>query len=336
MKTAVIVATYNGEKYIREQLESIVGQTQKPDKIFIFDDCSEDNTSKICGEYAKETDSRGGAGLIELYQNKTNLGYRKNFEQAVLAAKDYDVIFFADQDDWWFPDKVEIVTAEFEHSENLVLFFSDAYLADESLNIDENKSLFHERFSPAKKRKYAEAPESVLLYGRFVAGCTMAIRNTIIERVVPLSRIWAHDEWIAAIAVLCGDVKYTDRKLIKYRLHPAQTIGIRQNDAVRHRGLNKIRYAISPEAADEKLVLFNKKLTKFRDLRNFLVSHQDFRTEEYACLNDTIAFIESIKRNYSRNLFSKLLFFLCNNLNGRFRDFEYPFSQRVRDIFVHL
>src|SRR4030067_269521 len=94
----VVLCTYNGEKYLREQLDSILCQTRAPDQILILDDCSNDRTIEIIENFLKKD------GRIRLIRNETNLGYARNFEKGISLCET-DFIALSDQDDIWFNDK---------------------------------------------------------------------------------------------------------------------------------------------------------------------------------------------------------------------------------------
>lgn len=129
MKASVALCTYNGAKYIYEQLKSIVEQIQLPDELVICDDASTDETVDIINKFKENCNIK-----IKLYINKQNLGFRKNFEKCISLCSN-DIIFLCDQDDIWLPDKVKIFMQAFESDSNLVYAFSDAYVVDEFDNI---------------------------------------------------------------------------------------------------------------------------------------------------------------------------------------------------------
>ena len=117
MKTSVVLSSYNGEKYIREQLESLYIQTIQPDEVLIFDDCSEDKTSDIIREFIKDKELDG---RWSLEVNEENLGWRKNFVNAICHASG-DVIFLCDQDDIWQNTKIEKCIKQMENKDVLLL-----------------------------------------------------------------------------------------------------------------------------------------------------------------------------------------------------------------------
>ena len=113
---SVAMTTYNGERYIKEQLESIINQTRKVDEIIIFDDCSKDKTVQIIREAIKETEIK-----IFLTVNEKNVGYIENFRRAIEKSTG-DYIFLCDQDDVWMNDKVEKMLDIMEKYDIRVLF----------------------------------------------------------------------------------------------------------------------------------------------------------------------------------------------------------------------
>lgn len=133
---SVAMCTFNGEKYIKEQIESIINQSLVPDEIIICDDCSKDNTVNII----KET-LDNWSGKVYLVVNEKNLGYRKNFEKAISLCHG-DIIFLSDQDDVWNKDKIEIIKTEIEKDKNILLAFHDVEIVDENLCLI-NKSFWN-------------------------------------------------------------------------------------------------------------------------------------------------------------------------------------------------
>ena len=124
---SVALCSYNGEKYIRQQLDSILTQTMPVDEIVIHDDCSTDSTYEILSDYASRYPR------IFVRKNNANIGFLKNFENA-LAECQGDYIFFADQDDIWMKDKVAL-TVDFLKETGKYGVFSNGQLIDENGNI---------------------------------------------------------------------------------------------------------------------------------------------------------------------------------------------------------
>jgi glycosyltransferase involved in cell wall biosynthesis len=199
------MAAYNGEKYIKEQIDSILCQLSKEDELIISDDGSTDSTLEIIKAYS---DSR-----IKVFENHGMHGYAHNFENALAhAAGDY--IFLSDQDDVWLPQKVQTILPYLE-KDNLVV--TDIYITDEKLNIQKRMSDFR-RYKKGYLRN---------LYKSVYMGCTNAFTRRIRDYCLPLpkSALVAHDNWIGLLCELKFNVVYIPDPLILYRRHQQNTSG---------------------------------------------------------------------------------------------------------------
>jgi glycosyltransferase involved in cell wall biosynthesis len=122
------MATYNGAKYIGEQLESFLIQSRQPDEVIISDDCSTDGTWEIINSF-----SASAPFEVIVLRNTRNLGYSANFNSA-LTRTTGDLVFLSDQDDVWFPHKIEHMVSFAENNSDALLFMNDAALTDGNLN----------------------------------------------------------------------------------------------------------------------------------------------------------------------------------------------------------
>ena len=219
-KIDILMATYNGEKYLEEQIESILNQTYSNFRLIISDDCSTDRTCAILKEYAQK-DNR-----IELYFQEKNLGYVKNFE-FLLGKVESELYMLSDQDDYWFPEKVE-KTYNKLIQENADMVFTDLIVVDEKEKII-NKS-FNELMNLKKKIcKTVGTSELAYLYN-CVTGCTIIGKKSNIKNIIPIptySKHVLHDHWIALENSIKGKVAYLPEGLIKYRQHGTNQIGIK-------------------------------------------------------------------------------------------------------------
>ncbi|MEI7548294.1 MAG: glycosyltransferase, partial [Actinomycetota bacterium] len=125
-RVSVAMATYNGERWVAEQLLSILGQTRTPDQIVVCDDASTDGTLKVVDELAALHPS-----LIRVIRNTSNVGYILNFERAI-EHTDGDIVLLSDQDDIWVPHKIETLLAGLDRSQ-ADLAFSDVTVVDSQL-----------------------------------------------------------------------------------------------------------------------------------------------------------------------------------------------------------
>lgn len=224
----ILMATYNGEKYLKEQIESILNQTYKNIRLVISDDCSKDGTREILKQY--EQDER-----IEVHYHKKNQGYIKNFEYLLKQVKN-DIYMLSDQDDVWLPEKVE-KSYETLIKNDADLAFGDLEVVDENLNTiyeSFNKFMLLDR----KIKKYINSYKVNYLYN-CVTGCTLISKSKWIKEIVPIptdSKYLIHDHWMGLIVALNGKLVYMPERYIKYRQHGNNQVG---TEKVSH-GFNKL------------------------------------------------------------------------------------------------
>lgn len=223
----VALCTYNGAAYLREQLDSIAGQTRLPSRLLVLDDCSKDNTVGILQHFASSAPFP-----VEIVRNETNLGYVKNFEKALGFCHE-DVVVLSDQDDVWVPDKLaKIERYLFDHPE-IDAVFTDAELVDSERRAY-GYSLWESIEFNTREQRWVESGDAfrVLLRRNVVTGATMAFRSRVKARVLPIPREWVHDEWISIIIAATGRLGFLPEKLIQYRQHGANQIGARRLSSV--------------------------------------------------------------------------------------------------------
>lgn len=217
-KIDVLLATYNGEKYVAEQIESILNQTYKNINLIISDDCSSDKTQEILREYSQK-DSR-----IKLYLQQENLGVVKNIE-FLLKQVENPLYMLADQDDYWLPEKIEKAVEKL-NSENADLVFGDLEV------VDQNLKTIYPSFGDfmllnRKINKYIDSYKVNYLYN-CVTGCTLISKKEFIKYILPLptnSKFVIHDHWIGLMVSLNGKLAYMPEKYIKYRQHGNNQVG---------------------------------------------------------------------------------------------------------------
>lgn len=193
------MASYNGERYIKRQLISILNQLSDNDEIIICDDSSTDNTLVVIDQLC---DKR-----INVFSNSSRSGPVKNFEQAIKLAKG-DYIFLADQDDIWLPDKIS-VTRTLLNEYDLVL--TDCWVVNEK-DVTIHKSFFKHRGSlPGFWHNF---------YKNSYMGCCMAFRRDILFYILPFpDKIHMHDWWIGLLVEIKGAVCFYPHPMIKYVRH---------------------------------------------------------------------------------------------------------------------
>lgn len=209
---SVCIATYNGAKYIKEQLESILKQLSAEDEIIISDDSSSDETLKIIDDLR---DVR-----IKVYPNNKFSSPIFNFENA-LKKVNGDYVFLSDQDDIWLPNKVEKMMKELLHSD---LCFSNAMIVDE--NLAEVELLYNKTNNLGFINN--------ILKNKFI-GATIAFKASLLEKALPFPKyIPMHDQWLGLLAEVTGKTFYLSEPLILYRRHTqnASSTGSHSNYSV--------------------------------------------------------------------------------------------------------
>ena len=214
MKNSVIMATYNGEKYIIEQLDSIKNQTLPPDEVIICDDCSIDNTSGIVEDYI----SRYGLTGWHLFKNAENIGFYDNFFKALRLCTG-DVIYLSDQDDVWDLDKIKVFTTHYNANSKLMMVQSRFRFIDSKGNRLKEEEYYHY----IKTGHICDL--STIDMCKFAgSGFTMSFRAEVVNKVISNNldkyRIFPfHDILIGLMSVAIGDC-IMDRNVIdNHRIH---------------------------------------------------------------------------------------------------------------------
>ena len=224
-KIVVLLAAYNGENYLYDQIRSILRQSIYNWTLLIRDDGSQDDTAKILGQFAA-SDKR----IRVLDDDLGCLGATRNFGTLMTAAisEAADIVFFSDQDDVWAPDKMRKQVQSLDDlgsrygRELPLLTYSDMEVVDEHLRP------IHPSFMRYQRQQHEpESPIRVLLTQNIVAGCTLAINRSLLEFAIPIpNEVQLHDWWLAVCAAASGRIAYIDEPLVRYRQHPSNQIGV--------------------------------------------------------------------------------------------------------------
>jgi glycosyltransferase involved in cell wall biosynthesis len=223
---SIALCTYNGAKFLREQLQSLANQTLLPFEIIITDDCSNDDTESIINEFK-------GLLRIQFFKNSSPLKVAKNFEKAISLCKG-DIIVPCDQDDIWHPDKISTICRYFKKNPNQMAVFSDAILVDECGESLGNNFWTAVRFRKPQIEQWKKGfAFDLLLHGNRTAGCMMAFRKELLVYSLPFPTHipeMIHDNWLTIIAALFNRIGLIEQPLIFYRQHQAQQIGTKPKE----------------------------------------------------------------------------------------------------------
>lgn len=222
MTISIAMCTYNGERYLQEQLDSIAMQTRPPDEMVICDDRSQDGTPQIARAFAAKSPF-----TVHFVANERNLGSTKNFEKAITLCQG-DVIALSDQDDVWHPEKLRKIEEAFVTEPAVGLVFSDGDIVDQNLRPLGARLWDSAHVTPAQERlirrdRFFEA----LLMHNIVTGAAMAFRAAYRELFLPIPDTipLIHDGWIALIVSAVARATFLPEPLISYRQHPQQQLG---------------------------------------------------------------------------------------------------------------
>lgn len=217
---AILLATYNGEKYLAEQLDSLYNQTYKDWTIYVHDDGSTDHTVDILKEYAFKHDN------LIILDYPSQHGPKDNF-LSLLQKIEADYYFFCDQDDVWLDTKIEKSLVRMIEQESLtpnvpILVYSDLYIVDAALRIEYDSFMHHAQIYPQFITNFSEIAAINL-----VTGCTMLINHQGKKTIVfPTTKATMHDTWITAcILKYNGVLSLIPSPLIYYRQHENNNIG---------------------------------------------------------------------------------------------------------------
>jgi glycosyltransferase involved in cell wall biosynthesis len=218
MKISVCMAAYNGAKYIRPQLVSILNQLGPNDQLVVVDDGSTDNTIQIIESFK---DSR-----IQLHINSVNIGVVRTFERALNLVQG-DLIFLSDQDDRWYDNKVSMICRIFS-SQDVDLIVHDAMIVKENHIISNSLFKFRNRNSSVGVIKN--------IISNTYTGCCMAFKRDILGKVLPIpaKKGIFHDAWIGIMAECYGyKIAFIDVPLIEWNRHDRNTSTLKRREIIR-------------------------------------------------------------------------------------------------------
>ncbi|MEK3992187.1 glycosyltransferase family 2 protein [Robertmurraya sp. FSL R5-0851] len=219
MNVSVAMATYNGEKYIRQQIDSILSQLGDEDELVISDNHSKDNTVSIINEYVS------GDPRVKLFLQDEK-GVTPNFENAIKHTKN-EIIFLSDQDDIWKPEKVETVKTYYKKHPAVLMIMSDITVVDNNLQptID---SFYDYRGSRAGVMKN-------IIKNSYI-GCAMSFRKELKDKILPIPRnAPMHDMWIGLVADMNKGALLIPEKLIYYRRHESTVTTVENTSSFREK-----------------------------------------------------------------------------------------------------
>lgn len=220
MRISVALCTYNGSRFLEEQLESLAHQSLVPYELVVCDDGSTDDSLEKVHAFAGRARFR-----VTVFGSTERLGPAANFDRAIRSCGG-DLIALCDQDDVWDSAKLETAGRMLEADPALGAVFSDAEVVDEELRSLGHTMWEHGGFVAAERRAVEQgAALAVLLKHYVVTGAALAFRADLRPALLPIPPGWYHDAWIAIVAAAVSRVVAIPRALMRYRQHGANVIG---------------------------------------------------------------------------------------------------------------
>lgn len=223
MKISVVMCTYNGEKYVKEQLESILNQTYAADEIIVCDDRSTDKTIEIVREVLS-----GASPDYKIIVNEVKKGVADNFMNGLKAATG-DYIFTCDQDDVWRADKIETFVKEI-NKEHKLLYFSNGTLVDSECR-SMGRTLWQTLAFDVDLLKTSTYLE-ILINRCIVTGAAMAVSRRLVSKIDAVPKGWLHDGWFAMCAAVEDSLQAVDRETFLYRQHGNNVVGAQKKSFI--------------------------------------------------------------------------------------------------------
>jgi cellulose synthase/poly-beta-1,6-N-acetylglucosamine synthase-like glycosyltransferase len=249
-RVSIALCTFNGARFLEEQLDSLLAQTYREIEIIVSDDASSDATVAILERYAQR-DPRIVIGV-----NDSNLGFAQNFEHALTRCNGA-FIAPCDQDDVWLPDKIAVLVESIgTHS----LAYCDSKLVDE----------FGHPTGPRMSDivpMLSTADQSPFAFGNCVSGHAMLFRRELVDHALPVPDGFFYDWWIAAVAASTGGIVFVDESLVLYRQHGRNITDARLGEMLQEAGIDSVRRAGAEDTAEAPSSVNTKLRSRLRYLR---------------------------------------------------------------------
>src|SRR5258708_8965378 len=214
MRTSIALATYQGARYLSQQLDSFLGQTRPPDELCVSDDGSTDETLDVVRAFSSRAPFP-----VKLVANPLRGGVNKNFENAVRHCTG-DIILFSDQDDVWLPSHIERLVSPMERDARITAVASDSQFVDETLKISGGTQAQSSRISKSVRAATMRLPRNqieLVLRQTIATGHGMAFRRSLLPLLLPFTSTFMYDEWVLVLAATAGFITFVPQPLTWHR-----------------------------------------------------------------------------------------------------------------------
>ena len=321
-RISVALCTFNGARFLEDQLESISAQARLPDELVVCDDHSSDRTVALLRDFA-----RSAPFPVRIEVNPATLRSTRNFEKAIGLCTG-DLIATCDQDDVWLPGKLALCEEAFAGKPRPGLVFTDAEIVDETLRPLGYRLWESIHFDGRARRQLLRGRGfDVLLRQWLVTGATMVFRSEFRSLLLPIPECWIHDGWIAFLLGAVAPLGFVDQPTVAYRQHPGQQIGGRRLTVgelmAAARSMGPAHFRVS----HERIRLARERLRQFED-RVLDPADLALVDEKLAHVARRLAISESPSRA------RRVVWTLDEALRGRYARFSPAWSHVVKDMFL--
>jgi len=272
-KTAILLATYNGEKYIREQIDSILAQTDTDWVLYIHDDGSKDQTMEVIKEYVEKYPEQ-----IIVVEGAPTGGAKSNFFY-LFHQVEAPFYMCCDQDDVWLPEKIEITRKEMENlirgdEDKPALVFTELCVVDGELNVIAENMRDYQGLDCKNVRL------NRVLIQNVVTGCTMMVNHVLrdeLTKITEYTDVLMHDWWATLVAVRFGKVSFIEQPTILYRQHGNNGVGASNANSLMY----QMKRMLQGEEIKQSLVNTRKQARLFADIYK---ENEDSLVKKYADL----------------------------------------------------
>lgn len=312
---SVALATYNGDRYLPDFLDSLLRQEILPAELIVCDDCSEDGTITTLESFTKKAPF-----AVKVFRNPTRLGVTRNFSRAISLCSS-EFIALADQDDVWLACKLGYVKQSLIDT---VAVFSDAEVVSENLNPIGYTMWQRVCFSRREQRLMESGePFKVLLKHRIVTGATLGFRRSLCDALLPIPPQWPHDAWIAFIASAVGGLYPISKPLISYRQHDKNVTGGQKKSFFAEMRAAKVL---------DRVKWYREEIERLQLLRERLET-VNIPTSIQEKLIDKVAHLES-RLVLPKSRFKRLPGVVCEVVSGRYVAYSRNWGSIAIDLLV--
>lgn len=327
MRVSVVIATYNGDKYIQDQIYSILNQTIMPNELVISDDGSNDETISLLTNLLEPYKKRI---KIKILRNNQRLGYTYNFENGIKRTEG-EIVFLSDQDDYWFKNKIEKIIEIFKRYQEIECVLNNAILTDSDLNSFDLSTL-----------------EQIDSFGinreNYVLGSCSSFRGSFLKKLLPMpSGIYGHEEWFVRISDIMEKKFIIDTPLQYYRRHNTNVSNAQVNHTKKFSNLEKIIWYIKNLVSERSVrnigwdntVILHENLLSLVGNNIFNKKEESYLVRHYCNLSDKV---KSIKARYEIRktpLPNRLSHIIKGIFLGVYCSFG-GFKGVIKDIYVKL